>query len=117
MCWLSIQEDWWRLYRRDTLAGQTFGAKSEDEIVIETSSPQLSFETKTITRKPQLADLMMSRWLLPLILAFQALISWLLLQNTVFQDEALGKLLGRCWQQQHEHQCKKNGLANFLHGA
>src|SRR5260370_9979150 len=89
MCWLSIQEDWWRLYRRDTLAGQTFDAKSEDEILIKTSSPQQSVKTKTITRKPQLADLMMSRWLLPLILAFQALISWLLLQNTVFQDEAL----------------------------
>ncbi len=84
-----MQEDWWRLYRRDTLAGQTFNAKSEDEIVIETSSPQQSIKTKTITRKPQLADLTMSRWLLPLILAFQALISWLLLQNTAFQDEAL----------------------------
>src|SRR5258708_4001676 len=84
-----MQEGWWQLYRRDTPAGQTFNAKSEDEIVIETSSPQQSLETKTITRKPQLTDLMMSRWLLPLILAFQALISWLLLQNTAFQDEAL----------------------------
>jgi len=84
-----MQEGWWQLYRRDTLAGQTFNAKSEDEIVIETSSPQQSVKTKTITRKPQLTDLMMSRWLLPLILVFQALISWLLLQNTAFQDEAL----------------------------
>jgi Dolichyl-phosphate-mannose-protein mannosyltransferase len=57
--------------------------------VIETSLPQRSVETKTITRKRQLADLKMSRWSLPLILAFQALLSWILLQNTAFQDEAL----------------------------
>ncbi len=57
--------------------------------MIETSSPQQSVETKTITRKRQLTDLTMSRWSLPLILAFQALLSWILLKNTAFQDEAL----------------------------
>ena len=57
--------------------------------MIETSLPQQSVETKKITRKRLLADVTMSRWSLPLILAFQALLSWTLLQNTAFQDEAL----------------------------
>ncbi len=57
--------------------------------MIETSLPQQSLETKTITRKRRLTDLTMSRWSLPLILAFQALLSWILLKNTAFQDEAL----------------------------
>jgi 4-amino-4-deoxy-L-arabinose transferase-like glycosyltransferase len=38
-------------------------------------------------------------WLLPLILAFQALLAWILLQNTAFQDEALYIYAGReIWQ-------------------
>ncbi len=57
--------------------------------MVEISSPQQSVETKKITRKRLLADVTMSRWSLPLILAFQALLSWTLLQNTAFQDEAL----------------------------
>jgi hypothetical protein len=41
----------------------------------------------------------MARWSLPLILAFQALLSWMLLQNTAFQDEALYIYAGRqIWQ-------------------
>ncbi len=69
--------------------------------MIETSLPQRSVKTKTITRKRQLADLTMSRWSLPLILAFQALLSWIMLQNTAFQDEALyvhaGEQLWQHW--------------------
>jgi Dolichyl-phosphate-mannose-protein mannosyltransferase len=67
--------------------------------VIETSSPQQSIEMKKITRKRLLTDVTMSRWSLPLILAFQALLSWVLLRNTAFQDEALYIYAGRqIWQ-------------------
>jgi len=73
--------------------------ESKDEIVIKVSSSQQSVETKKITRKPLLANVTMSRWSLPLILAFQALFSWILLQNTAFQDEALYIYAGRqIWQ-------------------
>ncbi len=63
--------------------------------MIETSSPQHSVETKKITRKSLLANVPMSRWSLPLILTFQALLSWILLRNTAFQDEALYLFAGR----------------------
>jgi 4-amino-4-deoxy-L-arabinose transferase-like glycosyltransferase len=75
--------------------------KGKDEIVIEASLPLQSVETKKITRKRLLTVVTMSRWSLPLILAFQALISWALLHNTAFQDEALylyaGRQLFRYW--------------------
>lgn len=45
--------------------------------------------TRKITRKPRLNDAALARWSLPAVLIFQALLSWILLQNTVFQDEAL----------------------------
>lgn len=64
-------------------------------MVIETSLPQQSVEMKKITRKRLLADVTMSRWSLLLILAFQALLSWTLLQNTAFQDEGLYIYAGR----------------------
>ncbi len=68
--------------------------------MIEISSPQQPVETKIITRKRLLTNVTMSRWSLPLILAFQALLSWILLQNTAFQDEALYIYAGRqIWQQ------------------
>jgi Dolichyl-phosphate-mannose-protein mannosyltransferase len=66
--------------------------------VSEASLPLYSVQTKKITRKRLVT---MSRWSLPLILAFQALISWTLLHNTAFQDEALylyaGRQLFRYW--------------------
>ena len=63
------------------------------------SSPQQSVETKKITRRRLLTDVTMSRWSLPLILAFQALLSWMLLQNTAFGDEGLYIYAGRqIWQ-------------------
>ncbi|MFL5691195.1 MAG: hypothetical protein ACJ795_05260, partial [Ktedonobacteraceae bacterium] len=68
-------------------------------MVIEISSPQQPVETKKITRKHLLTDLTMSRWSLPLLLTFQALLSLTLLQNTAFQDEALYIYAGRqIWQ-------------------
>ncbi len=63
--------------------------------MIEISSPQQPVETKIITRKRLLTNVTMSRWSLPLILAFQALLSWALLRNTAFQDEALYLFAGR----------------------
>ena len=67
--------------------------------MIEASLPQQSVETKKITRKRLLTVVTMSRWSLPLILAFQALLSWALLQNTAFQDEALYIYAGgQIWQ-------------------
>jgi 4-amino-4-deoxy-L-arabinose transferase-like glycosyltransferase len=73
--------------------------KGKDEIVIEASLSQQSVETKKITRKRLLRVVTMSRWSLPLILAFQALLSWALLQNTSFEDEALYVYAGnQIWQ-------------------
>jgi hypothetical protein len=67
--------------------------------VIGISSPQQSLEVKKITRKFLLANVTMSRWLLPLILAFQAVLAWTMLQNTIFQDEALYVYAGQqIWQ-------------------
>src|SRR6266487_16664 len=68
--------------------------------MIETPLPQRVIETRRITRKQQLSGTTLSRWSLPLILAFQTLFSWILLQNTPFQDEALYVYAGRqIWQQ------------------
>ena len=50
---------------------------------------------KQISRKQPLKTLTTSTWSLPLILLFQAVVSWLLLQNTAFQDEALYVYAGR----------------------
>jgi len=63
--------------------------------VIKISSFQQSVETKKITRKRLLVNVPLSRWSLPLILIFQALLSLILLRNTAFQDEALYLLAGR----------------------
>ncbi|HEY0756624.1 MAG TPA: glycosyltransferase family 39 protein [Ktedonobacteraceae bacterium] len=63
------------------------------------SSPQELTGARKITRKRVLTHAATSRWALPLILAFQTLVSWLLLQNTAFQDEALYVYAGRqIWQ-------------------
>lgn len=63
--------------------------------MIEISSTQASAKTKKIIQKRSLANVSLARWSLPLILAFQALLSWVLLQNTAFQDEALYVYAGR----------------------
>ncbi|GHO94027.1 hypothetical protein KSF_040750 [Reticulibacter mediterranei] len=51
--------------------------------------------TKKITLKRSLINVTLSRWSLPLILAFQAMLAWTLLQNTAFQDEGLYIYAGR----------------------
>ncbi len=63
--------------------------------MIETSLTQSSVETKKIVQKRPSTDRSLARWSLPLILAFQAVLSWVLLQNTAFQDEALYIYAGR----------------------
>lgn len=67
--------------------------------MIEVFSPQQPLKVRKITRKPLLTNVSMSRWLLPLILVFQALLAWTMLQNTAFQDEALYVYAGQqIWQ-------------------
>ncbi|HEX4716198.1 MAG TPA: glycosyltransferase family 39 protein, partial [Ktedonobacteraceae bacterium] len=67
--------------------------------MVEISSLQPPVKAKKITRKRLLAGVTMARWPLLLILTFQALFSWILLQNTAFQDEALYIYAGRqIWQ-------------------
>ena len=63
--------------------------------MIELSSKQPVAVTKKIILKRSLAATTLSRWSLPLILAFQAVLSWMLLQNTAFQDEGLYIYAGR----------------------
>lgn len=65
------------------------------KIVSEVSLSQQAIKTKKITRKRLLTSVTMSHWSLPLILVFQALLSWMLLRNTAFQDEALYLFAGR----------------------
>lgn len=61
--------------------------------MIETPLPltlsQQIVATRKISRKNRHTNVTLSRWSLPLILVFQGLASWILLKNTVFQDEAL----------------------------
>lgn len=63
--------------------------------MIKIFSSQDLVETKKITRKRLQVNVTMSRLSVPLILALQALLSWLLLRNTAFQDEALYLFAGR----------------------
>ncbi len=57
--------------------------------MIEVSTAQPLNKTKKIVRKHSSVDPKLARWSLPLVLAFQAVVAWVLLQNTAFQDEAL----------------------------
>ncbi len=63
--------------------------------MIEVVTAQQPITTKKITRASLLSRVVHSRWSLPIILAFQTLLSYLLLQNTAFQDEALYLYAGR----------------------
>jgi 4-amino-4-deoxy-L-arabinose transferase-like glycosyltransferase len=69
--------------------------KSNKEKYMQISSTPPLVATKKITLKRSLASIPLSRWSLPLILAFQAVLSWTLLQNTAFQDEGLYIYAGR----------------------
>src|SRR6266700_1780825 len=83
----------------DVLTNLAKNAKCKGEIMIEISSPQQPVETKIITRKRLLTNVTMSRWALPTILVFQALLCWILLKNTAFEDEALYIYAGeQIWQ-------------------
>ncbi len=63
------------------------------EIFLDHSDQEVKI--KQISRKQPFKTVTTSRWSLPLILLFQAVVSWLLLQNTAFQDEALYVYAGR----------------------
>ena len=41
-CWLNLQEGWWRLFRRDALAGQSFANADEIEQVAHITTAQLN---------------------------------------------------------------------------
>jgi 4-amino-4-deoxy-L-arabinose transferase-like glycosyltransferase len=63
--------------------------------MIQTSLIQQPVEIKKITRQRLFTVETAARWSLPLILVFQTVVSWALLQNTAFQDEALYLYAGR----------------------
>ena len=41
-CWLNLQEGWWRLFRRDALAGQSFATPTEIEQATRVATAQLN---------------------------------------------------------------------------
>jgi len=41
-CWLNLQEGWWRLFRRDALAGQSFANADEIEQATRITTAQLN---------------------------------------------------------------------------
>jgi hypothetical protein len=45
-CWLNLQEPWWRLFRREALAGQTFVDGSEIERATDIATSQLNRRAK-----------------------------------------------------------------------
>jgi len=45
-CWLNLQEGWWRLFRREALAGQTFADAAEIERATCVATQQLNARAK-----------------------------------------------------------------------
>jgi hypothetical protein len=45
-CWLNLQEGWWRLFRRDALAGQSFANPDEIEQATCVTTAQLNRRAK-----------------------------------------------------------------------
>ena len=45
-CWLNLVEGWWRLFRRDALAGQRFADHTEIETTTELATKQLNRRAK-----------------------------------------------------------------------
>lgn len=45
-CWLNLQEGWWRLFRREALAGQSFADGAEIEQASEIATAQLNERAK-----------------------------------------------------------------------
>ena len=45
-CWLNLQEGWWRLFRRDAFAGQSFANAKEIEQAMSVATTQLNRRAK-----------------------------------------------------------------------
>jgi hypothetical protein len=45
-CWFNLQEGWWRLFRRDALAGQSFATADEIEQATQVATAQLNRRAK-----------------------------------------------------------------------
>jgi hypothetical protein len=45
-CWLNLQEGWWRLFRREALAGQTFADPEEIAWATQLATQQLNCRAK-----------------------------------------------------------------------
>lgn len=45
-CWLNLQEGWWRLFRRDAFAGQSFATVEEIELATRIATRQLNARAK-----------------------------------------------------------------------
>ena len=45
-CWLNLQEAWWRLFRREALAGQSFADAEEIEVATRIATKQLNLRAK-----------------------------------------------------------------------
>ena len=45
-CWLNLQEAWWRLFRREALAGQSFADAEEIELAARVATKQLTHRAK-----------------------------------------------------------------------
>jgi hypothetical protein len=45
-CWLNLQEGWWRLFRKEALAGQTFADDAEVERATQLATRQLNRRAK-----------------------------------------------------------------------
>jgi transposase len=45
-CWLNLQEAWWRLFRREALAGQSFADAGEIELATRVATKQLNHRAR-----------------------------------------------------------------------
>jgi hypothetical protein len=46
-CWLNLQEAWWRLFRHEALAGQSFADHTEIEYATQVATQQLNRRAKS----------------------------------------------------------------------
>jgi DDE superfamily endonuclease len=45
-CWLNLQEGWWRLFRREAFAGQSFADTKEIDLATRVATPHLNARAK-----------------------------------------------------------------------
>ena len=45
-CWLNLQEAWWRVFRREALAGQSFADAEEIELATRVATKQLNHRAR-----------------------------------------------------------------------